>query len=342
MRPLHDELSLIRLIRKTLGKPSRKVLVGIGDDAAVTLPPKGKMVATTDALVEGVHFDLSYMTARELGHKALAVNLSDIAAMGAKPLYALVSLGLKQELDEFFVLELYRGLGALAKRYGVDIIGGNLVQSPSAVLVDITAIGQVLKRPFTRSGARVHDLIAVTGKLGTSAAGLNCLKRIGRPALEGHPELLKSHLMPEPRLKEAAELQKSGAVTAMLDVSDGLAIDLHHLLNASNVGAFIDERRLPVSEETERAGNLVNADHKRWVLFGGEDYELLFTFDPRKTRAVERALQRAGSRLCIIGEVLPKSKGVRIRTSLGKEMALEPRGWNHFVRRVKPRTTEYV
>lgn len=329
---LHDEFALIRGIQGVLGKPSSRVIVGIGDDAAVAMPPKGKMVATVDTMVEGVHFDLTYTTAFELGHKALAVNLSDLAAMGATPLYALVSVGLPQSTTEHFVEELYRGIRELAKRFHVDIIGGNTVQSPSATVVDISLIGEASKAYFTRTGAKAGDLIGVTGVLGSSAAGLNCLKRLGRHNLDRFKPLMTSHLLPEPRVKESLALLKTGAVTSMIDVSDGFARDLHHIAEQSKVGALIDEKSLPVSPLAVRAAELVTANARTWALFGGEDYELLFTFDAKKEAAVKKAL---GKQFSLIGEVMPKKFGVKLRDRGGVVAPLEPRGWNHFVRRAR-------
>jgi len=332
---LHDELALLRGIQGVLGKPSSRVLLGIGDDAAVVAPPKGKMVATVDTMVEGVHFDLAYTNAFELGHKALAVNLSDMAAMGATPLYALVSVGLPQSTTEHFVEELYRGIRQLAKKYKVDIIGGNTVQSPSATVIDISLIGEANKTYFTRSGAKPGDLIAVTGFLGNSAAGLNCLKRLGRNNMDSLKALMTAHLLPEPRVKESLALLKTNAVTSMIDVSDGFARDLHHIAEQSKVGALIDEKRIPISPLALRGAEVVSGNARNWALFGGEDYELLFTFNPKKESAVKKAL---GKQLNIIGEVLPKKNGVKLRDKQGDVAPLEPRGWNHFVRRARLKT----
>ncbi len=330
---IHDEFELIKLIQGALGKPSKRVVLGIGDDAAVVVPPRGKLVATVDTLVEGVHFDLAYTNPHELGHKALAVNLSDIAAMGATPLYALVSVGLKQSTTEHFVEETYRGIRQLAKRFSVDIIGGNTVQSPNSTVIDITVIGEAPKSYFSRTGAKVGDLIAVTGHLGSSAAGLNCLKRLGRHNLDVFKPLVQAHLMPEPKVKEAQALLATGAVTSMIDISDGFARDLHHLTEGSKVGALVDETQLPVGEVTKRAAEVVGGNYRNWALFGGEDYELLFTFSAKKLSAVKKAL---GKKFFLVGAV--QAKKVEIKNGDGEITPLEPRGWNHFVRRSRLKT----
>lgn len=330
---LNDEFALIDLIKKALPKPSKRVEVGIGDDAAVVASPAKKIIATADAMVEGVHFDLTYMNARELGHKALAVNLSDCAAMGARPLYALVSLGLKQDLNEFFVEELYAGISKLAKRHKVDIIGGNIVQSPSAILVDITVIAEPSGSYATRSGAKAGNVLAVTGFLGSSAAGLNGLKRLGRVAMDEWPDLVSAHLTPKPRVEEAMALLKTGGVMAMMDISDGLARDLHHLAKASGVGALVDEKAVPIAKGTEKVASVINGNAKAWGMYGGEDYELLVAIDKTKFTKAQAALKKLGCPLTSIGELKPKSEGIKLVTRAGETVKLEPRGWNHFVRR---------
>lgn len=335
---LQDEFEVISLIKRTLGKPSKRVELAIGDDAAVVRSPKGHLIATVDTLVEGIHFDLSYMNPNELGHKALAVNLSDIAAMGATPLYALVSIGLKQELNSFFVEEMYRGIRDLAKKFHVDIIGGNTVQSPTAVIVDVTVLGEA-KKVVTRSGARPGDLIAVSGPLGGSTAGLNTLKRLGRHAMPEELEgLLDLHLRPMPRVKEALELMKSNALTSMLDISDGLARDLHHIMEMSKVGALVDEAEIPIHKLARKAAEWIHSDARNWALCGGEDYELLMTLDPRKLNEAKKAVRRVSGKLYVIGRVCEKSKGVKIRRLDGEIVPLEPMGWNHFVRRTRIKT----
>lgn len=335
--PLTNEFEVIDEIRKVLGKPSKKVLLGIGDDAAVAVSPKGKMVMTIDTMVEGVHFDLGYTNARELGHKALAVNLSDLAAMGAKPEYALVSLGLKQDLTDAFVCELYEGIKALAKRMKVDIVGGNLVQSPLANIVDIALVGSTPRNYFTRAGARKGDLVAVSGRLGASAAGLNALKRFGRYEISDHERTLRpvinAHLMPEPRVWESLAINELEGVTSMIDISDGLAKELHHLAEQSKVGFFIDEKNLPVTDETKKTAELLGTNWIPWALFGGEDYEILFTVKKSHWPKVEKAFAKLKTAVTLLGEVVPSAKGVKIKKTSGETERLEPRGWNHFVKR---------
>jgi len=330
---LSGEFEIIREIEQTLGKPSKKVLLGIGDDAAVTKSAKGKLVSTIDTLVENVHFDLTYMTPHELGHKALAVNLSDLAAMGSTPLYVLVSLGLRQELSDPFVIEFYEGMKKLARKYKVDVIGGNLVQSPTALLVDVVALGEAPGGYVTRTGAKNGDWIAVTGTLGASAAGLNGLKRLGRGEMHNYESLVQAHLRPEPRVKEGLALRAMGGVTSMIDVSDGLAREIHHLAEGSKTGALIEEAALPVSADAQGLASFMGSNARAWALYGGEDYELLFTVRPNALEKARRTLKKLGTPLTVLGQMQSRAKGIKIKLLNGDTVALASKGWNHFVRR---------
>ncbi|MBI1860034.1 MAG: thiamine-phosphate kinase [Deltaproteobacteria bacterium] len=330
---IHDELAMIQRLTRVLGRPGRRVKVGIGDDAAVVDSPRAPLIATVDTLVENVHFDLHYTNPRELGHKALAVNLSDIAAMGATPLYALISIGLKQEMGTFFVEELYEGIRRLARRFKVDVIGGNTVQSPTAVVINVTLLGAA-KQPLLRSGARVGDRVCVTGFLGDSAAGLNVLKRLGRYEV---PAVLKNcvqrHLIPTPRVKEALAIGRW--VNAAIDLSDGLSTEIHHIAKASKVGAVIERANLPLSKSCRAAAVHLNMSGEKWALCGGEDYELLLTIPQKHLAKCRGALEKLGTPLIEIGTVTLAREGVKIQGEAGQRQELPAMGWNHFVRRGK-------
>ncbi|MBC7107006.1 MAG: thiamine-phosphate kinase, partial [Firmicutes bacterium] len=221
MRFAGGELGLIRRISGLVGGPGPGVLRGIGDDTAVLEFAGGRLLATVDMMVEGVHFDPAFITPWQLGRKALAVNLSDIAAMGGEPLFALVSLGVGGNTDEAFVRELYEGMLAMAGPHGVRIVGGDTVRSPGGLVVDVAVLGRAAE-PVTRSGARLGDLVAVTGDLGASAAGLRWLLRekarrpgafVAAPAEDRTAgRVVRRHLEPEPRLREAALLAATGLV----------------------------------------------------------------------------------------------------------------------------------
>lgn len=318
------EFALIDKIRRTIGRPSRNVLIGIGDDAAVLRSPNGKLVITVDSLVEGIHFDLKYTTPIELGHKALAINLSDIAAMGAQPSFAVVSLGLGKA-DERLVTEIYRGMRSLARKFSVDIVGGNLSRSPH-LFVDMAVIGEV-RRALTRSGARPGDIIAVTGTIGNSAAGLYTLKRWGK--VNHYWRFAKAHLLPEPRVKEGIQFSKSQGVTSLIDSSDGVASELRHIAQASGVGVLIDVEKLPISSELRRLAKKLGKEATDWALYGGEDYELLATIRKSQFSMIRRKFSYYGWKLTAIGEVIKRSGGMKLR-SRGVSISLPPKGWDHF------------
>jgi len=206
---LTDEAERLKDIRKILGKSSKKVILGSGDDATVAISPKKQLITAIHTLVEGVHFDLNYTNPSELGHKVLAVALSDMAAMGATPLYASFSIASRQDMSDPFIREFYRGVIKLAKKYKVDVIGTETAESPSFLVVHVVVQGEPQKKFLARKGAKPGDLIGVTGPLGASAAGLNCLRILGRDKLTNHPDIVKAHLTPTPKLAESKPLFKA-------------------------------------------------------------------------------------------------------------------------------------
>jgi thiamine-monophosphate kinase len=314
-RKILEEFKLIRMITAQLGIPSRRVLTGIGDDTAVLKFGAGKLLATIDMQVEGIHFDLNYCLPAEIGHKALAVNLSDIAAMGGSPRYALVSLALPERIDETFIKSLYRGMKLLSRRFDVDIVGGNLTRTPGPLVIDIACLGET-KKPRLRKGARPGDFLAVTGNLGNSAAGLAALREFGRSAVRRFPTCARAHLLPTPRVKEGLRFKSA---TSMIDISDGLSSEAHHLAEHSGVGLIIDERLLPIGKECREIARRMKCDPLVWALHGGEDYELLFT---------GRGALPSGAK--VIGGVIPRNDGVQLQRMSGESVALSPKGWNHF------------
>jgi thiamine-monophosphate kinase len=318
------EFALIERLAEVLGPAGQGagqgVIRGIGDDAAVLQNVPGtRLLAACDLLIEGVHFDLSFATPRQLGWKALAVNLSDIAAMGGRPRWVLVSLGLKPGLQVSFVEEIYAGIAELAGNFGVIIVGGDTCSSPDRLVIDLCVLGEVNRTEIAyRSGAREGDYLLVTGKLGAAAAGLAYLSAKEQLELEGAAELLQSQLQPVPRVKEAAVLVRSGMVGAMNDLSDGLASELHEIARASGCGARIWAERLPINPAAVLLGRQLGVDPLDWALYGGEDYELLLTIpggkgSPLVARRLSRNLWKAtGTPLSMIGRVMPSSAGVEI------------------------------
>ncbi len=339
------EPALIEHIVAALGEAAQGagqgVIRGIGDDAAVLQQAPGmRLLAACDMLVEGRHFDLRYFTPRQVGWKALAVNLSDIAAMGGRPRWALVSLALPARLTVGFVEDLYQGMAELAEKYGVIIVGGDTCSSPDCLVIDVSILGEASRYDVSyRSGARSGDLLLVTGYLGRAAAGLAALRQGQPPAVPGLETLHQAHLLPEPRVREAAELMRSGLVGAMNDLSDGLTTELYEITQASACGARIWVSRLPIDAPTRELARHLRADPLGWALHGGEDFELLLTLQGSKrsswnVKSLTRNIERAtGTPLHVIGRITPQSGEVLIVNRDGSLLQLEPGGYNHFAGR---------
>jgi thiamine-monophosphate kinase len=302
------EFGLIALLSEALPADVRSgesLQLGIGDDAAVWTPTPGeRVVITTDSLVEKIHFRHDWTDWKSLGEKMLAVNISDLAAMGAAPKIAVITLGLRgnERIDD--LLALYRGLGAAARRYGVAVAGGDIVRSPDALALHITALGESRGgRVLTRADARPGDIIAVTGTLGASAAGMRLLSLAPddpRRRAATADLLIAAHLRPEPRVAAGAILLERGASAAM-DLSDGLMGDLPKILAESGVSAVLDARRLPVAAAVRA---LFLEEWLDLALRGGEDYELLFTAPPDAWPGIAKALAEAGVDVTAVGEVM--------------------------------------
>jgi thiamine-monophosphate kinase len=325
-----DEDSIVNWLRKRFGKESAGLVLGIGDDAAV-LHPKGCRncwIVTTDMLLEEIDFRRSWMTAAQLGHKSLAVNLSDLAAMGARPRFFTVALALPADVGEDWIAEFYRGNARLARRHGIELIGGDLSRSPQGIQITITAIGESPRtRLAFRSGGRPGDLLYVTGILGQAAAGLNLFLR---DRLHGQSlaerRALKSHRTPEPRCREGLWLAHNGFARCMMDLSDGLSMDLPRLCTASGTGAEICGDRLPVFRDAARWA----ADPMQLALHGGEDFELLFAVSPRRAARLEAAWPRDFPRLTRIG-CLCRGRGISWIPAQGAApVPLRPEGFDHF------------
>lgn len=331
------EFGLIDRIKETTGRVPKnsRVLLGIGDDAALFKLSPGKIcAATTDTMVEGVHFDLSYTSFFDLGYKAMAANLSDIAAMGGTPLLALVTLALPGKVGIRDIDRLYAGMQALARKHGAVIAGGDIVKSRD-LSVSLTLLGECdPKNLGLRSGARLGDAVLVTGDLGGSQAGLDLLKSTlrlcsGQEIKNNKSELVRKHLRPEPRVAEAKLLVSRFKLHGMIDISDGLASELHHLSKASKAGIVIDQGALPVTEQAIVIGKMLGRDPQRYCLYGGEEYELLFTLPPREAIKARALIQKQGTACTIIGQVV-KGGQVSIIAQNGKREKLTNQGYTHF------------
>ena len=336
------EFGLIERIKKKVEKHSptsqiRRIIAGIGDDAAVIEPYGEKLlVATTDTMVESVHFNTEDAGFEEIGYKAMVSSISDIIAMGGKPKYALISLALSKDSLIKDVDGLYEGILKCGKKFGVRIVGGDVVSSPRNAVVTLNLLGEVEKgRVICRSGAKVGDGILVTGSFGDSAAGLEILK--GRWKIPGKSDyirkckknLIKKHLLPQPRVREAEIISGKRLATAMIDSSDGLDLSVRFICQSSKVGAKIWLEKIPLSPclkylASQREGAIRSLI---FALYGGEDYELVFTVPRGKVKKVLRDVPRT----TMIGEIVPTRWRVRYLDKKSREVKLKGRGYEHFL-----------
>lgn len=302
----------------------QKLLIGIGDDAAAWKCHGSIQLATTDSLIQDVHFDLNTSTWEELGWKSIAVNLSDIAAMGGVPQYALVSLALPGDVESDCVSKLYHGMVDISNQFGVAIVGGN-VSSASKVMITITVLGALKsKNALTRSAARVGDQIAITGYTGLSTAGLRMLRQNLNFDNETGRFLREAHLKPVPRVKEGQILLRYGVRTA-IDISDGLIADLTHICEASKVSASVRQDLVPIHNSLQI---YFKNDCQQLALGGGEDYELLFT---ATSKVIEKVKKVLSCPITVIGEIIEGVPGqVTLIDAAGKSVPLSQAGWEHF------------
>ncbi len=328
------EFPLIERIRNILPAAGRRdLLIDIGDDtAAIRIDDRRALLLTCDIQVEGRHFRFDHITPYQLGRRAMAVNLSDIAAMGGSPAYALVSLGLPASFPVASYDRLFEGMRDELLPHRAGIVGGNLARTEDFLLVDVTLLGEAdPDRMLTRGGARVGDRIFVSGKLGASGAGFQVLATFGKRFPGRYREMVRCHLLPTPRVDLGRRIARSGIATAMIDLSDGVASDLFHICTRSKVGAEIREDRLPlpghIGEVAERSGRSAID----LALHSGEDYELLFTVPPRVTGKRMRSLaSESGVPITEIGTIVGRKDGYRLVDSRGNRTPLTPAGWDHF------------
>ena len=322
------EFGIIEKLRHIAKGRSKKIKIGIGDDCAVIGNSELDTLATTDTLIENVHFNLRYFCPKTLGEKAVAVNLSDIAAMGGVPLYILISLGIPAPTQVEFVEELYEGFENMAKKYNCSIIGGDIVKSNSALMISITIIGEIKKNAFlSRAGAKNKDKIFITGVLGDSAAALDLLNE-ARPTKN---KIIEKHLSPTPRLEEGQRLAGEIGVSAMIDLSDGLISDLQRICDESQCGARVYLDKIPISIRLRELGKLSNKNVLDYALYGGEDYELLFTINENRSNNIQKKWQNMKTPITYIGEIEKKRNGITLVHRDGKEEPLAKSGYDHFL-----------
>ena len=330
------EFGLIKHLTKDVKNAQPSTQKGIGDDAAVLNFKDKRTLVTTDLLLEGIHFNLEYVPLKHLGYKAAIVNFSDIYAMNATPTQITVSLGISKRFSVEDLEELYSGIRLACERYNVDLVGGDTCASMTGLTISITCLGEAYDSDIVyRNGAKEHDLVCVTGNLGTAYMGLQLLERErivmqanenATPAFEGREYLLERQLKPEARRDIIEKLHEAGIKpTAMMDISDGLSSELMHICTQSNVGCSIYEDKLPIDYQAAALAEEMNLNIVTCALNGGEDYELLFTCsldDYEKLIPIEDVY--------LIGHITKPEYGIHLIGRNGEEISLQAQGWNAF------------
>jgi thiamine-monophosphate kinase len=330
------EFGLIDHLNEKIVIRNSSTIKGIGDDAAVIEAGDHVKVVTTDLLLEGVHFDLSYSPLTHVGFKAVAVNISDVAAMNAIPKQITVSIALSNRFSVEAVDALYAGINAAADHFGIDVVGGDTTASRSGMVISVSAIGETQKDQVVyRSGAKVNDIVCVTGDLGAAFIGLQILEREKqvflsnpnmKPELDKYQIVTARQLRPDARMDIVHEFRELGLVpTSMMDISDGLASELFHICKASQVGVTIYEDKLPIDKQTFDTAVELGLDPITCVLNGGEDYELLFTIDQKDFSKIEKHPD-----IHFIGHITKEEEGKYLVTKSGTAAQLKAQGWKHF------------
>ena len=330
------EFGLIDHLTENILLQQSSTIKGVGDDAAIIDAGDYFLLVSTDMLVEGIHFDLSYTPLKHLGYKAVVVNVSDIYAMNGIPTQITVSLAISNRYSVEALEELYSGILLACEFYGVDLVGGDTTSCPKGMTLSITALGRCEKGAVSlRSGAKVGDLICVTGNLGAAYLGLQVLEREKKilleapqiqPELQEHEYLIGRMLKPEARKDAIQYFEEHNIVpTAMIDVSDGLASEIIHICRQSGTGALLEEAKVPIHPLTEQLSISFGIDPITCALHGGEDYELLFCIAPADLEAI-----RYMPDVNIIGEISDARKGIQLITTAGNYHQITAQGWNHF------------
>jgi thiamine-monophosphate kinase len=330
------EFGLIRRISDLLNKEgirSERVTVGIGDDTASFLQRPGyELLVTCDCMVEGRHYLPGKISSLDLGRRAMTLNISDIGAMGGRPLYALISLGLKAEVLVQYVEEMYRGFLLELRPFGASIIGGNLTKSGDGMFIDITLIGEVEQgKGLRRSGAKPGDVILVTGYPGQAAAGLQLLLEAPDDSkIIGHP-LVKIYNTPSHRAQLGEAIAKAGCATAMIDTSDGFLGDLGHICEESNVGAELFKEKLPVNKDLREAALMLHRDPYDFFLGESDDYELVITCRPQDVAPLRSVItQCCPAPLTEVGRVTDAAREITLLLPEGDRRPVKLSGWDHF------------
>lgn len=331
------EFGLIEKIKSEAVASNKSTLQGIGDDAAVLDKNDDEVfLVTTDMLMEGIHFDLTYVPLRHLGYKSVAVNVSDIAAMNGIPQQITIGLGLSNRFSVEAIEEFYKGVKLACENYKVDLVGGDTVSSKAGLVISVTAIG-IGKRDkiVYRNTAKEDDIICVTGDLGAAYMGLQVLEREKavyltnpdmQPQLEGKDYIIQRQLKPEARMDVIYELRELQVLpTSMIDISDGLASEIMHICHKSQVGAELVEENLPIDNGAYEVAREFDIDPLTCILNGGEDYELLFTIDKKDISKIKNHPD-----ITMIGRIKEKAAGVQVITKAGNSFPVKAQGWVAF------------
>lgn len=332
------EFGLIKHLTQHIKLNQKSTIKGIGDDAAVINNNNLQTVITTDMLVEGVHFDLTYVPLKHLGYKSVMVNLSDVLAMNAEPKQILVSIAISNRFSLEAIEELYAGMLLACNKHNIDLIGGDTTSSKSGLIINITAIGAAKQEDITyRNTAKEKNLLCVSGDLGGAYMGLQLLEREKtvfkdnpnlQPDLSGKDYILERQLKPEARFDIIELFKKIGIKpTSMIDVSDGLSSEILHLVTQSNVGVDLYEEKIPIDTETYETAREFNLDPSLCALNGGEDYELLFTIDINDYDKIKNK-----NLVSIIGHITTKEKGLNMIAKDGSVHPIKAQGWNALLK----------
>ncbi len=330
------EFGLIEHLTKNIEIQNASTILGVGDDAAVIDHFGKQTIITTDLLIEGVHFDLSYTPLKHLGYKSVVVNISDVYAMNATPTHITVSLGISNRFSVESLSEFYEGVYAACDKYGVDLIGGDTSSSQKGFIISVTAIGEVAPDKFVkRNTAQKGDLLCVSGTLGAAYVGLLFLEREKKifmespgvqPDLEGETYVIGKLLKPEARKDIIEFLEKEEIIpTSMMDISDGLSSEILHICKDSNLGCVLYEEKLPMAEDMKKAAYKFEIDPTACALSGGEDYELLFTIPQAEYDKLV-----LNEQISVVGYMTEVEQGAHIITKGGSKHPITAQGWNHM------------
>lgn len=325
----------IHRLLKEIGVMTSGVTMDIGDDAASFKPRSGyELLLTCDSLVEGRHYLPQHISPLDLGRRAMAVNISDIGAMGGNPLCALISLGLKSETSVTDVEDMYRGFAEELNPFQASIIGGNFTKSQQAVFIDITLIGEAKRENIMlRSSARIGDVILVTGFPGQAAAGLLLLQKAKTSENAHAHSLINAYNVPKHRAREGQSIALTGKANAMIDTSDGFLADLGHICEASQTGAVLIQDRLPISHELEKAADELGMDPFQLFLGESDDYELIVTCQPENASYVRSAVEAVGQTpIHEVGRITDAVEDIQLELPDGKKYPIDLQGWNHYKR----------